>query len=145
MIDLQLPIHEPFRLVMRPASAIGFHSGVARVDPIDRRGWTYQEELISTRHIKITADDIRWKCSMGTTCLCGFGADPVSIVQFDDMNSPGTIQTWNTIVEGFFQRLLTVHTDKLLAISSVARKFAPQIQSKYQDSGGSAVDYYASI
>lgn len=48
----------------------GFHCFPGR-DPIDKRGWTFQEEQLSTRYIKFTSTDLQWECRAGTTCLCG--------------------------------------------------------------------------
>ncbi|KAK0743621.1 heterokaryon incompatibility protein-domain-containing protein [Schizothecium vesticola] len=63
---LRLPV-----LVAQRESLSGFHSpiSIAR-DPIDKRGWTLQEELLSTRYIKFTKDDLQWKCNSGTECMC---------------------------------------------------------------------------
>ena len=56
----------------RKASETGYHKGgYVSEDPVDRRGWTYQEELLSSRHVKFTGDDVQWRCGAGGDCLCG--------------------------------------------------------------------------
>lgn len=78
----------PMRLVARRTSTSGFHFNVADFanfdpasvdtpaepqDAIDSRGWTFQEESLSSRYIKFTKDDIQWQCREDAGCLCHQG------------------------------------------------------------------------
>ena len=70
---LAIPLRSPIRLIARRSIGSGFHRDHVRdstVNPIDRRGWTFQEELLSTRFVKFTGDYMQWKCSAGTACMC---------------------------------------------------------------------------
>ncbi|KAM7222948.1 Heterokaryon incompatibility protein (HET) domain containing protein [Rhypophila decipiens] len=75
----------PIRLVARQTNTSNFHFNLedfVNFDPtheviptkphnaIDHRGWTFQEEFLSTRYIKFTKDDIQWQCREDAGCLC---------------------------------------------------------------------------
>ncbi|KAK3997738.1 heterokaryon incompatibility protein-domain-containing protein [Cladorrhinum sp. PSN332] len=140
-----VPLPPELRLVTQDVKYSGFHSlsGGLALDPIDRRGWTYQEELLSTRYVKVTDSDIQWKCNAGTTCLCGFGADPECLIQLNHTDREGALSKWNSVVSNFSRRQFTVATDKLPAISSIARKLGRNIQSQHNINGGKPVQYFA--
>ncbi|KAK3329242.1 hypothetical protein B0H66DRAFT_466066 [Apodospora peruviana] len=54
----------------------GFHaSELDSLDPISKRGWTYQEELLSTRYVKFTENHVQWRCRSSAQCMCGQGLD----------------------------------------------------------------------
>ncbi|KXX81271.1 hypothetical protein MMYC01_203211 [Madurella mycetomatis] len=137
---LNATVQLPIRLHARAMNETGFHAIDDRADPLDQRGWTYQEEILSSRYIKFTKNDIQWKCNAGTTCLCGqtFGAD--DMINWDGSVQSSVIETWETIVGNFSQRIFTVDTDKLLALSGVARKMAP-----YFGFPGENTSYFAGL
>lgn len=64
------------RMVGRLASNRGLHIDELSPadsfvqDPIDNRGWTLQEQVLSTRCIRFTQDDAQWECRSKTACLC---------------------------------------------------------------------------
>jgi len=106
----------------------GFHTFPAR-DPIDARGWTYQEEYLSSRYLKFTSDDIQWKCSAGAVCLCGEGIENEA-PQYNSSYKQDDSDPWKVVVHGFSGRVFTNETDKLPAISGLAKRFAAVQQEK---------------
>ncbi|GAB1320022.1 hypothetical protein MFIFM68171_10232 [Madurella fahalii] len=133
-------VRSPIQLHARPMNESGFHAIDDRADPLDQRGWTYQEEILSTRYIKFTKNDIQWKCNAGTTCLCGQSLGMDDMINWDGSVQDSVIETWETIVGNFSQRIFTVDADKLLALSGVARKMAP-----YFGFPGKKPSYFAGI
>ena len=75
----------------RKASESGYHrGGYVSEDPVDRRGWTYQEELLSSRHVKFTGDDVQWRCGAGGDCLCGEAPVRTVITQVNESPKCGS-------------------------------------------------------
>ncbi|KAK0711775.1 heterokaryon incompatibility protein-domain-containing protein [Lasiosphaeris hirsuta] len=135
----------PYRFAFHRESRSGFHSSDqhgGNMDPIDKRGWTFQEEVLASRYIRFTSGDIQWKCNAGTACFCGARTDKTFMDRYlvqQGCPEAGTpfIHRWAGIVGNFSQRHFSVETDKLLAISSLARRLAPDVRTCYasQDSG----------
>ena len=99
------------------------------VDPVDRRAWTLQEMLLSTRYVSFTSGEVQWGCQTLKDCECGQplygGLDRLQETQ----------ELWFAIVEEYSNRLLTVHTDKLTAIAGIARKFSIDLKGKQYAAG----------
>ncbi|PTD06096.1 hypothetical protein FCULG_00012323 [Fusarium culmorum] len=73
-IQLRKPLNASFQLTASPLRTSGFHKLQRDGQPydyLDTRGWTFQEEFLSSRYLKFTNDDIQWKCSAGSICMCG--------------------------------------------------------------------------
>jgi len=104
----------------------------SKMDPVDFRGWTYQEELLSTRHLKFTKNDIQWRCGAGGACTCG--GLPWASTE-DEWGSKSTYDPnqWSRIVNNFSARSFTVNTDRLLALSGVARVTASKLRARGVD------------
>ncbi|KAK4190891.1 heterokaryon incompatibility protein-domain-containing protein [Podospora australis] len=50
--------------------------GSLEQEPLEKRGWTYQEELLSTRCVRFATNDIQWKCNAETAAMLGQSASP---------------------------------------------------------------------
>jgi hypothetical protein len=92
--------------------------------PLDTRGWTLQESLLSTRVISFTPNEIRWTCNTRETCEClirqdtWFQGNQSAAV---DVKSPQQASRyWWDTVRKYSTRNLTVKQDKLPAMSGVA-------------------------
>ena len=126
-----VPLKPDFQLTTRITSRSGHHAGSRAMhpdvglEPIDSRGWTYQEQLLSSRYIKFTSDDVQWKCDEHVACLCKANANVDYLRQWPDRAAHPLLR-WPDIVKYFSPRLVTVGTDKLLAVSSLARALATE-------------------
>ncbi|KAK3377974.1 heterokaryon incompatibility protein-domain-containing protein [Podospora didyma] len=129
--------HEGFLRNYREGHS-GFHKlPIYDWDPTDERGWTLQEDLLSTWILRFTRDDIQWKCSQCTACICrqptsrgGYHNDPEQRHGMDGTKrSP--LEDWFDICATFSVRQLTVDADKLAALSSLARVKEPLTGSAY--------------
>jgi len=114
-----------FQVIARKPAQSGYHQRrymITVTDPLATRGWAYQEEFLSSRYVKIATDDVQWKCQVGASCICG--ESPAE--RTEPTAETVTMQeTWEDIVEDFSRRGLTVETDRLVAFSGIARRFAP--------------------
>jgi len=111
-------------------------------EPIDQRGWTLQESLISIRNLEYGENQIHWQCRSSRQTD---GWTPGKIENFGvyvdwDMvagHSPqpelfeNFISTWTRIVENYSMRNLGRPDDKLIALSSIARKFGQLSGKEY--------------
>ncbi|EHL00995.1 hypothetical protein M7I_3022 [Glarea lozoyensis 74030] len=103
------------------------------VDPLDMRGWTLQERLLSPRTLAYGTKTLRWSClsrsyrdselqyseNIETSYLTRGAAAFHNISQIDDI--------WETIVKQYTERQLTFQDDKLMALAAVAERQPPGI------------------
>ncbi|KAH7333322.1 hypothetical protein BKA65DRAFT_564503, partial [Rhexocercosporidium sp. MPI-PUGE-AT-0058] len=109
---------------------------------LNSRGWVLQERLLSQRNLHFEENQLYWECQQQTACeltpdeFYG-GMHPASHTQKvlgsehgeamrDDTetgenNALSACATWNMIVETYCSSKLTFGTDKLVAISTLAR------------------------
>jgi hypothetical protein len=130
-VRLDSPLPPQHQLVARRVNRSGFHrfpkeTGTHSGDPIDDRGWTYQEEFLATRYIKFTDNDIQWRCREGTACLCHQEAYTETEAVTLRLR-PRAVNRWYRVVQNFNQRNFTVATDKLPAFSGVVKTLAPEM------------------
>ncbi|EXA29381.1 hypothetical protein FOVG_19121 [Fusarium oxysporum f. sp. pisi HDV247] len=104
-------------------------------EPLLRRGWTLQEQLLSTRLLSISNIEMQWTCQEAVFCECRsrlnhrreFGHK--SIVHITD---PGdAFRLWRKVVENYSKRVLTNPKDKLPAISGIAKIVQQKSNSSY--------------
>jgi hypothetical protein len=98
-------------------------------DPVEGRGWTLQERLLSGRYINFTSGEVQWGCVSQRACECGqalYGKlyEPL----------PGA-DKWFRIVEEYCTRRLTYAADRLTAIAGLARAMAPVLQERWYVAG----------
>ena len=103
--------------------------------PLLGRGWVLQERILSRRVIHFTASEILWECANATHCECGVYDNgspslfktvlnsevPEDYWPFRRGRHKSTSEIWQTLV-GFYSGLeLSVETDRLPAISGLAK------------------------
>ncbi|MCJ1357631.1 MAG: hypothetical protein MMC33_007627 [Icmadophila ericetorum] len=98
------------------------------------RGWTLQENLLSTRIIHFTGNEMIWECDNRDFCECGHvddldyyepGAMSKQALKRWRESSPQKFlgrNTWIKITEDYSNRMLTQERDKLVAISGLAKR-----------------------
>ncbi|KAI1412732.1 HET-domain-containing protein [Hypoxylon sp. FL1857] len=104
------------------------------IAPISRRGWTFQESMLSRRMVAFGEIQAVWCCNVASTGCGGISAD----IDSDDrsLNVAGNSVTmasmlqysfedaWDMMVQEFMGRTLGVESDKLLAIGALASRMA---------------------
>ena len=125
-----------------------------KLEPVSKRGWTYQEALLSPRLLIYASHTLQWQCR---TLTCNIGdsyhspnpsatprlPDPRTSAVYDSNSvfSPGlmhlesvphsTLQLWLSIVIAYSGRNLSIPSDKLAAISALAVKYASFFGHEY--------------
>jgi hypothetical protein len=116
--------------------------------PALRRGWIFQERLLSRRVLHFTQRELQWECGESTMCACGFinkePTDPkISYARF--LRSTGSdnlkgskmlLHSWFRTVEEYSQLHLTYADDKFPAISSLAIQFSQKLGARYSYCSG---------
>lgn len=106
-------------------------------NPLDLRGWTYQEKLLSIRNLRYTTTNVEWICR---TCRRtegdgiprnAFSAANI-VVETDVPCIEGcALQPWWRMVTAYSARHLTFPSDKLLAISALAHVYQSSTRLTY--------------
>ncbi|KAF2143460.1 uncharacterized protein K452DRAFT_350467 [Aplosporella prunicola CBS 121167] len=125
----KMPNHHP---------TIGEDQSPARpMGPLMSRAWALQEHVLCSRILHFTSTEILFECGLAYCCEC-----MPSPKRF--MTTPGLLprllttgkkrsywKTWHQIVTQFSTRDLTIPSDKLPAISGIAKKFREPTRSAY--------------
>lgn len=99
------------------------------IDPVDCRGWTLQERLLSGRYINFTSGEVQWGCLAMKACECKqelYGRLYKTLPPEEE---------WFAIVEEFATRKLTKSTDKMVAMAGIARNMSTKVPWKWYGSG----------
>jgi hypothetical protein len=115
-------------------------AGRNRQEPLSMRAWTMQERMLARRFLSFTTAEVQWECQSHSVCECS-SRDDVSVGRLDrhayDLKNilggddRSVYSWWGFIVRMYSVRKLTVASDKLPAISAVARRFHTRLASQY--------------
>lgn len=93
--------------------------------PIDTRGWTMQERLMSRRILHFSSDEMAWECNTVTECECRresrASSRELSAKGLQDMES--IYEKWREITQAYAQRSLRCDKDKLPALRGLVEQF----------------------
>ena len=110
---------------------------VTKYSPLYRRGWVVQERLISPRTMHFSSFPF-WECRAMVTCE-SYPSDTYG-QRYEWLSLPekglseygeSPEMTWLRIIEHYSTCDLTHISDKLIALSGVAKMLSPQIGGKY--------------
>ena len=89
----------------------------------DRRGWTFQELVLSRRTLSFTGRGLRWKCQEVSAEEQKLEAKPSSIIVIDKVVRADTLwpclKKWDNLVCIYMLRILTYDEDVLRAFSGI--------------------------
>ncbi|CAI6338355.1 unnamed protein product [Periconia digitata] len=122
--------HHPDKHESTPAKPVG---------RLMTRSWTLQEHVLSTRVLHYTDTELLFECRTSFRCECRPSRKPYpttpSFIPRAITKSRKTFSAvwnaWHRIVEEYSKRDLTVETDKLPAISGIAKKIQGTTRSQY--------------
>lgn len=115
-------------------------------EPVNTRGWTLQERLLSPRLVIFASHTIQFQCQQATVNLgdslhipFGLGSwrlPPVLIgssrsIEAEELTSEVAIKAWKDIIMLHSQRHLSYDDDKLVALAALAQAFHAHIQVPY--------------
>jgi hypothetical protein len=127
---------------------------VRDTSPLLRRGWVFQERLLSPRILHFHSEELVWECNTCTLCECeGYrGLDKMELGYvnrqgyddqyerikklFTSISRGGASELdcadfWLDIVSEFSKLTLTYSTDGLPALSGLASRLSPQMDGPY--------------
>lgn len=102
--------------------------------PLQRRAWTLQERLLPTRTVHFTATQLFWECNEIVACEAFPGIFPSVLREIDETylwKRPFTRGLWEWAVRHYSKCGLTKSSDKLVAISGLARVIQLQTNDEY--------------
>lgn len=124
------PVEEetPKNAIQHPISivqALEDSGEVVPVFPLLTRGWVFQERLLSPRFLQFGRDELLWDCRESMLCECG---QRYPDLPYNQVN-PGTnddllAHKWRKTVEFYSTLNLTFPTDKLPALSGLAKRMS---------------------
>lgn len=104
-------------------------------DRWSRRGWTLQEQLLSTRMLCFFPSEMQWNCLEAVSCECHSKLNLRKLFgekQLDKCGSPHDAHYyWQKVVENYSSRALTQPLDRLAAISGIAARVQKKTKSRY--------------
>jgi hypothetical protein len=101
--------------------------------PLSRRAWALQEDLLASRRIFFTGEELLWKCRSSRKCQCMHMQSMNTRVQYtdesfatgwNDVNSEYVHMRhggWRQLMGSYSKRQLTFESDRLPAISGLAK------------------------
>jgi hypothetical protein len=111
--------------------------------PLLKRGWVYQERILSPRVIYFTGEEVVWECNQTVTCECGGDdiEDKFERIRISDEGEdrvigpihqhPKPLRLWYQIVHDYTALSLSYRSDALPALSGIAKVFGAKIQDEY--------------
>lgn len=126
--------HAPFKMLE------DYEYGIPRVDvikhPLLWRAWAYQELPLSPRVLCFGHNELVWQCFQSTLCCCSphrqtyTGAKPAIARLLQSYNVPSPYKgvldkftAWYRIVGQYSTKAITKESDRLPALSGVAKRF----------------------
>jgi hypothetical protein len=88
-----------------------------------KRAWCLQEELLSPRFIHFTRDELVFNCRKKTSCEC----TPDWTERYQSLglqHNTLNLQAWRHLVQEYMTRQISIHHDRLPAISSLTQWYA---------------------
>ncbi|KAF9871032.1 heterokaryon incompatibility protein [Colletotrichum karsti] len=104
------------------------------------RSWCFQEEVLAARLLTFYGGEMNFQCLGDVySCECGFPAEALGLVTIKELYEPrlslGDYETpnwmWQSTVEHYTRRKLTVGTDRLTALSGVVRIMQSALKTRY--------------
>ncbi|KAJ4138747.1 hypothetical protein NW768_002619 [Fusarium equiseti] len=101
-------------------------------DPLSKRAWTLQEQILSSRMVHFTSKEIVWECKSALCCEClqldRQGATEKSLLSLRALMDtsdpfPARFRTWYLLIDQVAYRSLTKPEDLLPCLSGIAQHF----------------------
>ncbi|KAH7186623.1 hypothetical protein DER44DRAFT_640793, partial [Fusarium oxysporum] len=103
---------------------------------LSKRGWAFQENVLSTRIVHYTDSELVWDCCIDTISEDGSAPErnQHSILAYNMLNlQPNTGRLWQDLVENYTRRDLTYHSDRSPGIARSAQITQSRTDFQYID------------
>ncbi|ETS85986.1 hypothetical protein PFICI_04011 [Pestalotiopsis fici W106-1] len=115
------------------------HENILTGDPINSRAWTFQEILLSPRSLRFTLDVMRWSCRSARRFDGNwkkadrlYVTDTYNWLYGDVPCIPGRpMPAWEPVVNSYSGRKMTNQSDRLVAISAIAKVYGDSNKHTY--------------
>jgi hypothetical protein len=102
-------------------------------EPLYRRAWTFQENIMSKRILHFTSNEMVWECNTREECECRRVSRDSQRIRpdqdFGDLKHMDPIyDQWRDLAQQYARRSLTYDSDKLSALVGLASRFRNIVQ-----------------
>ncbi|EMD66339.1 hypothetical protein COCSADRAFT_34907 [Bipolaris sorokiniana ND90Pr] len=122
------------QFVMRVRQKISHFNSIDSF-PLLKRGWVFQERILSRRMVHFGPQELVWECMEMEECECGNVDEGISWNLHTPRKSHlligGNVFLWNRIAAAYSSLSLTKENDVLPALSGIAKKHKPEPEAKY--------------
>jgi hypothetical protein len=98
---------------------------------LDKRAWTLQEQILSTRTIFFTRAELQWACNGDLICECEEGTFMSASLRISWGKGEDFYKFWSHILKEYTSRKLSFRTDKLPALAGIASRIHEATGSTY--------------
>jgi hypothetical protein len=130
----------------------GYASSSTNTAPLLHRAWAYQERILAPRMLHVHMEEMFWECKSCTICECGYLSwerkhldrnkwSPIGpnlnlkgriALAVDEATPVEDVHTmWLDIVEEYSMLAITKESDRLPALSGLAKFLSKKVQSIY--------------
>jgi hypothetical protein len=100
--------------------------------PLSSRAWTFQERYLAHRTLHFSADELFWECREYMACETFPDRFPMSTIHpSHQFLSRDDLTSWCRTISIYSKADLTYTSDKMIAISGVARNFQDRFPDQY--------------
>ncbi|KAK3381113.1 heterokaryon incompatibility protein-domain-containing protein [Podospora didyma] len=100
-------------------------TGIYVPPPLSKRGWAYQERMLARRVLHFFDNEVIWECQDDLDCQCGQVVGEWSHERFSYAEAVKP-EIWGKWVEAYSRLALTEPSDRLPALSGLAKFFSRQ-------------------
>ncbi|TFK34374.1 heterokaryon incompatibility protein-domain-containing protein [Crucibulum laeve] len=101
----------------------GYHD---ELEPVNSRGWCFQERLLSPRCFIYASDTLKYHCQTETVNIGNALCEPITGLRLPKDNDDATLsrRAWLFMIWEYTRRDLTVPGDRLIAFGGIAEQFS---------------------
>ncbi|ROW00770.1 hypothetical protein VMCG_06567 [Cytospora schulzeri] len=132
--------HRGLLIYLRPVvdhlEFIAYTENISRSLPLLWRGWALQEQILSSRVLHFTQEELLWECRSEMSCECSPDAVITNLREIEQSlgasrsvwgrhpaETGANMRDWYSLVERYMKRDLTYDSDRLPALSGIADAF----------------------
>jgi Heterokaryon incompatibility protein (HET) len=91
--------------------------------PLLGRGWVFQERLLSPRVLHFGSQELIWECAESSFCECQDVSDSASTLKKEHSEEIPSEKWWQELVNDYSALNLTFPSDRLPALSGIAKEY----------------------